>query len=371
MDDKKTQFLEFTSGTPEQAAHFLEMGDGNLERAISLFFEHDGAIGVTDDLLAFEDVEEYRAPIPQIDDRIHDYGTEEDSSDRRARIEADLQAMDDRLNDPSFNERVNLQWSPPSYNDRRTLQEVRKDAEDVNRWLIVNIQDYQNLQSRELNRSVFNDEDVSDVIINNYLFWQRDDQSVEGSQMMTLYKLNKSRLPLILFLHPMTGRCMVQLEYEEFKTHPIEVLLNYIESHGAPVPEPRGSLMPTNPPQSQVSLPAHQFESSQLPSNPGSAETPGPSVISTPAKPVKVNWDIPADAPQGVISLVFPDGSREKQKFLDGHLIADLTNYVSQYLQVEPSRILCQTRFPRKVLAPEMSVRDFFNDTITITLLDD
>ncbi|XP_074363137.1 plant UBX domain-containing protein 7-like isoform X2 [Apium graveolens] len=107
------------------------------------------------------------------------------------------------------NSRDNLAslYSPPSALMFQGSFEKAKDAaKDQNRWLLVNLQSTREFISHMLNRDTWANEAVAQTISSNFIFWQVDDDTEEGSKVCTYYKLDSS--PMVLVVDPVTGQKM-------------------------------------------------------------------------------------------------------------------------------------------------------------------
>lgn len=86
------------------------------------------------------------------------------------------------------------------------FEKAKDAAKDQNRWLLVNIQSTREFSSHMLNRDTWANEAVAQTIISNFIFWQVNDDTEEGSKVCTYYKLNSS--PTVLVVDPVTGQKM-------------------------------------------------------------------------------------------------------------------------------------------------------------------
>ena len=53
-----------------------------------------------------------------------------------------------------------------------TFLEARDHAKDVNRWLIVNVQDQQEFACQILNRDVWSNPQIKEIISDHFVLWQ-------------------------------------------------------------------------------------------------------------------------------------------------------------------------------------------------------
>ncbi|XP_017222236.1 plant UBX domain-containing protein 7 isoform X2 [Daucus carota subsp. sativus] len=106
------------------------------------------------------------------------------------------------------NSRDNLAslYRPPFAIMFRGPFEMAKDAaKDQNRWLLVNLQSMKEFSSHMLNRDTWANEAVAQTIKANFIFWQVNDDTEEGSKVCTYYRLDS---PAVLIVDPVTGQKM-------------------------------------------------------------------------------------------------------------------------------------------------------------------
>eukprot|EP00916_Digyalum_oweni_P022831 GHVL01037807.1.p1 GENE.GHVL01037807.1~~GHVL01037807.1.p1 ORF type:complete len:285 (+),score=54.22 GHVL01037807.1:394-1248(+) len=96
---------------------------------------------------------------------------------------------------------------------KRTSQDdfakARTQALDSGKWFLINIQDVDEFESHLLNRDVWKDEIVQDIVKERFVFWQRTCASSDGGMYVSRYAANiNGNLPHIAVLDPRTGRCI-------------------------------------------------------------------------------------------------------------------------------------------------------------------
>jgi UBX domain-containing protein 7 len=212
-DELVSQFMAFSGcGDPERAQSYLEMSGNNLEMAISLYMDHSGgAIGTagTDgDAVAaseFAGMADIRAPDATQRMRLMDVGPPgydmlmadpepeqmiipnafAATTDIRAAINAaalaansDEDGGDDDDDDiqvlvPTLRGLQDM-FSPPTHlmHTAGGFQGARSMAKDTRRWLLVNIQRDAEFSSHALNRDVWRDDLVENLIREGFMFWQ-------------------------------------------------------------------------------------------------------------------------------------------------------------------------------------------------------
>ena len=209
-DELVSQFMAFTgSSDGARAASYLEMSGGNLETAVSLYMEHQGGGGGGGGPMGEPEI---RAPdetrtMRLMDDNVmhHDpsiqlmnammeeqlqqsaFAPRSALSDIRAAVNA-AAAHDDEakmdMEDDDDDDEVQVvagptglsdMFAPPTHlmHSAGGFQGARAMAKDTRRWLLVNIQRDSEFSSHALNRDVWRDELVENLVREGFIFWQQ------------------------------------------------------------------------------------------------------------------------------------------------------------------------------------------------------
>jgi hypothetical protein len=80
---------------------------------------------------------------------------------------------------------------------------AREVAKSNRKWLLVNINDNENFASHTLNRDVWKDDGVQNVIQLGYIFWQQVTTDAEGVIFVQRYKV--ANFPFVAVVDPRTG----------------------------------------------------------------------------------------------------------------------------------------------------------------------
>lgn len=142
---------------------------------------------------------------------------------------------------------INQLFKPPSYNQGAPFFQTIEKAKAEGKWVLVNVQQADAFASHTLNRDVWSDETVTDLVEENFLFWQRDNLSTEGEQFCRTYKCG-GELPHICMIDPRTGRSVKSWPGSKWgKPHTAaEYIFEFMERYPAPtadaaVPPPKAS----------------------------------------------------------------------------------------------------------------------------------
>merc|ERR1712173_355074 len=77
---------------------------------------------------------------------------------------------------------INSLFAPPEYNTEESYYNTIEKAKTEGKWVLVNIQQAEVFASHALNRDVWRDDTIKDIVSGSFLLWQRDDKSSEGDQ---------------------------------------------------------------------------------------------------------------------------------------------------------------------------------------------
>eukprot|EP00541_Cyclophora_tenuis_P008639 CAMPEP_0116559596 /NCGR_PEP_ID=MMETSP0397-20121206/10487_1 /TAXON_ID=216820 /ORGANISM="Cyclophora tenuis, Strain ECT3854" /LENGTH=406 /DNA_ID=CAMNT_0004085389 /DNA_START=1 /DNA_END=1221 /DNA_ORIENTATION=- len=100
-------------------------------------------------------------------------------------------------------------FAPPThltYRGGGGFQGARTVAKDSKRWLLVNLQRDSEFSSHVLNRDVWRDELVENLIREGFIFWQTMDSTDEGKTYSQRYRVYA--FPHIAIIDPRTGRSL-------------------------------------------------------------------------------------------------------------------------------------------------------------------
>jgi hypothetical protein len=107
---------------------------------------------------------------------------------------------------------LNNMFAPPLHLMHRAggFQGARNVAKDARRWLLVNLQRDEDFACHALNRDVWRDELVENLVREGFIFWQAMDNTPDG--MTYVQRYNVQAFPHVAILDPRTGRLMWKKE---------------------------------------------------------------------------------------------------------------------------------------------------------------
>lgn len=273
MDDDSniSSFLAITgSADVTQATHYLEMSGGSLDMAVSLFLEHNGSAGATSganvansngpaeirapDAVQTERLVQHgvghhpmmmmgmgmgmggidnayldaRAMANQINARRAVWDSIDDSDDEINVVQESKQSDEGKAVDDEDEENayaggtrrsssanatsLSNMFAPPTHlmHAEGGFQGARALAKQSKKWLLVNIQSDTDFACHALNRDVWRDELVINLVQEGFVFWQALDQTSDGMTYCQRYGVHG--FPHIAILDPRTGRLMWKKE---------------------------------------------------------------------------------------------------------------------------------------------------------------
>ncbi|XP_076236652.1 UBX domain-containing protein 7 [Calliopsis andreniformis] len=237
------KFIEVTGGTEATAHQYLSLTDGNVEAAISLMFE--GGQAPEPELVNLEP--EVRPPIlptqevlvpsdpvcsfPRLSNNVYDtfrdFAVEtqrqEEEMTRRVGIKHISQRKSKRLED-LFRPPCNILFLG-------SFLEARDRAKKLNRWLLVNIQNPQEFDCQILNRDVWSNQQIQEIVKDHFVLWQVLSNTSDGKRYIDLYKVTE--YPYLALIDPRTGECM-----QTYNRITVDILMSVLNDMLSTYPSP-------------------------------------------------------------------------------------------------------------------------------------
>ncbi|KJP87682.1 hypothetical protein AK88_02710 [Plasmodium fragile] len=218
--------------TEDMALYYLEMCNGNCNNALQLYYDIHGGPGAHGG-----QAEDQARSVEATWTTDGDVGPATSNKKQNALEENDSTQCDDSVREPDkhFNQALihdmdysnflhmnvknknakkkkemelgdtfgKLFSAPTSLICSLSLEQVRKKAREENKYILVSIQDSE-FESLKLNRDIWNNEMVQDIIKDFFIFWLRHEHDQDALVFTTTYKVTK--LPHICALCKRTGR---------------------------------------------------------------------------------------------------------------------------------------------------------------------
>jgi len=118
-------------------------------------------------------------------------------------------------------------FKPPSYKFNGTLQEACRKAEQEKKSVVVNIQSVQMFDSHILNRDVWKDAVIEQMVGHNFILCQWDVDDAEGQKYIQFY--NCFKFPHLAILDPSIRKEVLVFSDKRSAASVQEVLFGYLE----------------------------------------------------------------------------------------------------------------------------------------------
>ncbi|KAF6036317.1 UBXN7 [Bugula neritina] len=222
--DLIANFLTVTGVTDADVAkNYLEACGGNLDLAVSMHMDSNGAVAEASPSRSAS-CEEVRAPIPQkreilvehdhyllanerkrrrthrdsVFDKFRDFQAEAREQERRLKNGEESSISSQRLS------KLEDLFRPPlDIIHHGSFESVQAKAKLDNRWILVNIQNTAEFSCQVLNRDIWKDPHIRSLVCKHFIFWQVYHDSAEGSKFIQFYPV--AHWPYISILHPLTA----------------------------------------------------------------------------------------------------------------------------------------------------------------------
>ncbi|XP_043348664.1 UBX domain-containing protein 7 isoform X4 [Dermochelys coriacea] len=240
------QFTAITGASESVGKHMLEACNNNLEMAVTMFLDGGGiAEEPSTSSAAVSTVrphteDEVRAPIPQKQEILvepeplfgenngeakgsHKSGHAPLPSGAGTSFRAPGAAGRELLNDADLPVQYLMVFGIFKQKPAKECGQMQ------NKWLMINIQNVQDFACQCLNRDVWSNEAVKNIIREHFIFWQVYHDSEEGQRYIQFYKL--ADFPYVSILDPRTGQKLVewhQLDVTSF----LDQVTGFLGEHG-------------------------------------------------------------------------------------------------------------------------------------------
>ena len=92
---------------------------------------------------------------------------------------------------------------------RGTFEQARTKAKESRKWLMVNLQDSSEFVCQTLNRDLWKDAMVQEIVTESFIFFQVNAESTDGKRYVNYYPV--SGYPHVSIIDPRTGERVVTL----------------------------------------------------------------------------------------------------------------------------------------------------------------
>ncbi|XP_051156560.1 UBX domain-containing protein 7 [Leptopilina boulardi] len=216
------KFIEVTGESEAIASQYLALAEGNVDTAITLLFEGGGPAAaplppppdpepsVRPPILPTQEVlvpPEIGCSFPRSSNSVFDRFRDFNVETQRQEEEMTRKASGTRKNMQRKTRRLEDLFRPPcEILFLGTFLEAREYAKSMNRWLLVNVQNPQEFACQILNRDVWPNAQIREMIKDHFVLWQVLSNTSEGKRYNDFY--NVMGYPYLGVIDPRTGECM-------------------------------------------------------------------------------------------------------------------------------------------------------------------
>lgn len=260
---------------------------------------------------------------------------------------------------------MNQLFAPPSYNEAIPYLQVIEKAKAEGKWVLVNIQQAEVFASHTLNRDVWSDDTIKDVIGGSFLFWQRDDKSAEGDSFCQYYQCGH-RLPHVCIIDPRTRRRVKSWDGRKWVESYLFGFLDEFSMSRSPASSP--ALRAQGTPMAGATVEEFRLTGldesmeGRTPTSSAAGITPAvsradvaaPEADAAMEPPKEPAAAMPAEPPDTVehvkVSFRLPSGQRVTRRFLPASLVEEMFAVASALADQPLSSIDLATQFPKRLL---------------------
>ncbi|CAO3589892.1 unnamed protein product [Absidia cylindrospora] len=112
---------------------------------------------------------------------------------------------------------------------RGSFEEARTAAREQNKWLLVNVQDPTEFACQVLNRDLWSDSFVKDIVRESFVFLQYGNETADGKRYLTLYPI--SHYPHVAIIDSRTGERIKFWEKQLVPTDFMMEVTEFLEQH--------------------------------------------------------------------------------------------------------------------------------------------
>jgi len=247
-------------------------------------------------------------------------------------------------------------FAAPPYKFNGSLQEACRKAEQENKAVLVNIQSVDEFNSHTLNRDVWKDNVISQIIKHNFILCQWDTDHPEGQKYIQFY--NCYNYPHLAILNPTVRKEVVVFSDKRTQSEVQEVLLHWLEKKPSKKRSlPDSSREDKTPDDEEKQL----VEAIQMSLEEYNEDKPSDEKLDEPSYAVDINLAeaaIPSIPPEPPMSdkttnlrIQLPDGKKLVRRFNFDSKAQLIYNWCAN--EMKSLDINLMTRFPKKILGEE------------------
>ncbi|RNA27208.1 UBX domain-containing [Brachionus plicatilis] len=252
VDQDKLNKLESLTGLSRvEATRLLEAVNHNLEQAIESHFSNGAennpknknglkrTINHVEDTNSSDSIyasdENVRAPIQPKSEKLLDYDPYALSVEPQAKRVRNEDSLPCSSHSSKAKSLAALYKPPVDLLFRGSFEMSKTEACKKNLWILINVQDQSDFACQCLNRDLWRQDAVKEIIKANFLFVQLYFDSIDGKKMINYYRIDT--YPFIAILDPRTGENVMQFNNTNKLDQFIfcEKVTNFLAEHDMPI----------------------------------------------------------------------------------------------------------------------------------------
>lgn len=234
-DEKALTISSLTGASYIEALQILDANDNDMNKAVEMYFSIKSEIKTTSSTAPNQrrgksDDDNVRAPDTVKRQKLIDHGPFmplPNIAPNNVFIESTFNPTSDR------EERLAKMYKRPGdilfYG---TFADAKGACKTADRWLLVNIQTDDDFECHTLNRDVWADDTVKEIIRCSFIFWQNYVGVPESDVYMRRYAVTK--LPHIAVIDPRTGGLVLRVDGPTNKDAFMEKLMDFLGDRSSP-----------------------------------------------------------------------------------------------------------------------------------------
>ena len=219
MEERDT-FVAITGCLPDEVDQWFQLGDNDLDRSVELYYNMNN--------LDTTDVSNNIQKKPENNIEYDDGVRKPDKTKRQKLLDSDDEFDAENSMETVFGENINPTTDHIKF--KGDFDSAKKFSNKNKKLLLINLQMEDNLNSMNLNRNIWNDELVTSIIGEKYIFLQYYYKNKVCQQISNYYNIYE--FPCIFIVNPLTGSMIWKSNNTEYseesrKNDLISVLNDY------------------------------------------------------------------------------------------------------------------------------------------------
>ncbi|KAJ2862329.1 UBX domain protein Ubx2 [Coemansia aciculifera] len=119
------------------------------------------------------------------------------------------------------------------------IDSARHEAMEDGKWVMINLQEVSDFKCQALNRDIWRQKVIKDIVRQDFVFFQVSIETAEGVKLATMY--NAAEFPFVAVIHPKTGELRRLFARIDNVSDMVEDIANFLLDHPKPKKSSGGS----------------------------------------------------------------------------------------------------------------------------------